>query len=421
MRTLNIVLATVASLGVAAAAQAQDNTRNNLQPGQQPQTQPQPVTPPPPTYVTPAPRSPMSGVPAGQPRPTSLPQVAPQVGVPTTSPGPATPIIPPSRGSGPVYTPPVTGNPVIGNGNADSTRSNLVRRLLDYKYGPGYSLVDGRVVGPMKPMMNGWGGGSTVGWGFGGPGVAVPVINPTDGAIRGLYNSSDYQIGFSLGNNYPLINYRPDLAYGKYPQRLYRSYFSAYEDWDRYNNQPCGYYTSPYMIVGSDQSYVVDPRLTATTDAAGVQIRELTPLEKAEIDLRTGDAADAVRQLKQHLKTDPDDAAVERLLAMALLDDRKVEQGVAVLAHAYLKQPRLANDAIDPSMLSGGEVRHRARFSAVMDYASRVKTGSAYLAASVLAQSEGRFEVAQKLLDKAVDAGLDKKIAEELKVAIANR
>lgn len=57
-------------------------------------------------------------------------------------------------------------------------------------------------------------------------------------------------------------------------------------------------YDNPYLIVGGDRSYVVDPRLTAQTDATGVAIRELTPLEKAEISLKTGDAGEAAKQLK---------------------------------------------------------------------------------------------------------------------------
>lgn len=50
-----------------------------------------------------------------------------------------------------------------------------------------------------------------------------------------------------------------------------------------------------------------------------------------------------------------------------------------------------------------------------------MKTGSSYFAASVLAQSEGRFDVAFKMLDRAIAAGLDKKVADEMKVGIANR
>lgn len=411
MRTLGI-FALGMGLAVAHAA-AQQST----DPNQQPQ-QPQPQQP---TYIYPTPRSPLGGVPSSAPRPTiiqgtpaALPQVTPPAGVPSqNTPVHRTPIIPPPQNQPVVLpNPPVT--PVPGSG-IDNTRSNLVRRLLDARYGPGYSIVDGRLVSDQKkPMMVGWPAGNNTGW-------VTPAVNPIDGTIRGLYTGNDFRLGFSLGNNFPSVNYRSDYSYGKYPSRLYRSYYSGYEDWDRLRNF-CGGYDNPYLVVGRDSgSYVVDPRLTVQADTSGTPIRELTPLEKAEFALKTGDASEATKQLKLHLRESPDDAGVERLLAIALIDDRKVDQGVAVLLHAYMKQPQLAVDAIEPRMLSGGELELRHRFSVVMDYANRVKTGAAYFAASVLAQSEGRFDVASKMLDKAIAMGLDKKVAEEMKVGIANR
>ncbi len=409
MRTLGVFgLATGLALSSASAQQATDP---NQQPAQQP------------GYIYPSPRSPLGGVPSSAPRPAvyqgtpaALPQVTPPVGVPSNNtPGRVIPIIPPPQQPTPVVVPTQPTTPIPGSG-IDNTRSNLVRRLLDARYGPGYSIVDGRLVRDQpKPMMTGWPANKPM-----DPVWAKAAVNPVDGTVRGLYNGNDFRLGFSLGNNFPTINYRSDYSYGKYPPRLYRSFYSAYEDWDRYRNS-CYCYDNPYLIVGGDRSYVVDPRLTAQTDAAGVAIRELTPLEKAEIALKTGDAGEAAKQLKLHLKESPDDAGVERLLAMALLDDRKVDQGVAVLLHAYTKQPQLASDALDPRILSGGELEHRHRFSLVMDYANRVKTGSSYFAASVLAQSEGRFDIASKMLDRAIAAGLDKKVADEMKVGIANR
>lgn len=117
--------------------------------------------------------------------------------------------------------------------SVDATRSNLVRRLLDARYGPGYSIVDGRLVQDQpKPMMAGW-----------------PANKPMDLCMgqgrgesrrwhraRAAPNGNDFRLGFSLGNNFPTINYRSDYSYGD-PPRLYRSFYSAYEDWDRYHRQ----------------------------------------------------------------------------------------------------------------------------------------------------------------------------------------
>ena len=415
MRTLGIFgLAAGLAFGLALAHAAAQQSTDPNQPPQQPQPQQ-------PTYIYPSPRSPLGGVPSSAPRPTTIqgtpaafPQVTPAAGVPSqNTPVHRTPIIPPPQNQPVVLpNPPVT--PLPGSG-IDNTRSNLVRRLLDARYGPGYSIVDGQLVSDQKkPIMVGWPAGNNTGW-------VTPAVNPIDGTIRALYTGNNFGLGFSLGNNFPTINYRSDYSYGKYPSRLYRSYYSGYEDWDRLRNS-CGGYDNPYLMVGRDcGSYVVDPRLTAQADTGGTPIRELSPLEKAEIAIKSGDASEASKQLKLHLRESPDDAGVERLLAIALIDDRKVDQGVAVLLHAYTKQPQLAVDALEPRTLSGGELELRHRFSVVMDYANRVKTGAAYFAASVLAQSEGRFDVAGKMLDKAIAMGLDKKVAEEMKVGIANR
>ena len=392
MRTLVVFGAAAGT--VVGFARAQQSTDPN---------QTQPVQP---QIIHTAPSKPLSGV------PSAAPQVSPPIGVPSRStPVPTTPIV---RTPGPVLTTPVPSVPVVTP--IDNTRSGLVRRMLDARYGPGYSLVDGQVVkdpAPMKPMTGGWPAGSSMPTTW-----AVPAYYPADGTIRGYYNNGrDFRLGFSIGNNFPVIQSGWDSSYGKYPARLYRSYYSPWEDWDRYRNNPCSY--NPYMIVGGDAAYVIDPRLTSA--APDMPVRELTPLEKAELALKGGDAADAVKQFKLHLRESPDDAGVERMLAIALIDDRKVDQGVAVLIHAYMKQPHLAQDALEPRTLSGGDLDHRHRFTQVMDYASRVKTGSSYFAAAVLAQSEGRFDTAKRMLERAIATGLDKKVAEEMKVALATR
>jgi hypothetical protein len=183
------------------------------------------------------------------------------------------------------------------------------------------------------------------------------------------------------------------------------------------------YYYDPYSMVGTQQNFIVDPRLLAPQPVqpqAQVPTHPPTPMEIAEYALRIGDTTEAAKQLKIHLKKNPDDAAAERMLAMALLDDRKVDKAVAVLLHAYTKQPTLARDPIDPHSLSGYELDHHQRFTRVMTYANRTKLGSAFLAASVLAQSEGRFDVSKKLLDRAIAEGIDKKVADEMTMALTN-
>ncbi|HVU62848.1 MAG TPA: hypothetical protein VHC70_02635, partial [Phycisphaerales bacterium] len=210
-------------------------------------------------------------------------------------------------------------------------------------------------------------------------------------------------------------------GYSLYP------YGSVYTSGWGYGYYGPSYYYDPYALVGAQQNFIVDPRLLTgqqpapAPSAQAVVTRPATPLEIGEYALRTGDAAEAIKQFKLHLKKNPDDASVERLMAMALLDDRKVEQAVAVLLHAYTKQPSLARDPIDPQSLSGYAMQEQQRFSRVMSYANRTKLGSAFFTACVLAQAEERFDVAKRLIDRATAEGLDKKVGDEMTMALTNR
>lgn len=146
--------------------------------------------------------------------------------------------------------------------------------------------------------------------------------------------------------------------------------------------------------------------------------RELTALEKADLTLQFGSPAQAADMFRAYLAKNPDDAPAMRSLAIALLDDRRVDQSIAMLAMAYQHRPQLAMSPIDPDFLSGDDTRHRARFNTIMAQANRTKTSSAFFAAAVIAQSEGRLNVAQRLLDRATAAGLDKTVAAEMKMVL---
>lgn len=177
------------------------------------------------------------------------------------------------------------------------------------------------------------------------------------------------------------------------------------------------------LIYGNYSSY--DPFVTNGVQPApspqqpAQPERELTPLEKADWTLQFGKPADAVDLYRAYLLKYPSDAPAMRSLSLALLDDRRVEQSIAMLMMAYQHRPQLASAPIEPDYLSGNDTTHRTRFTVVMNYANRTRTASAFFAAAVLAQSEGRDSVAQRLLDRATAAGLDKTVAEEMKLALA--
>ncbi|MBY0311365.1 MAG: tetratricopeptide repeat protein [Phycisphaerales bacterium] len=221
--------------------------------------------------------------------------------------------------------------------------------------------------------------------------------------ISGGVITDDFRDGFRLG-------VRAGYRYGRH-QSPYWYYTNGWY-WP-------GYWTS-YQTIGPERVYTPDPRLLASSGQPVQQPqRELTLVERAEWSLYTGDADRAVDRLEAHLAAEPDDAGAKRLLGVALLEQRKTEQAVAVVMQAYLDQPMLARTPIETEILAGGEMTHRARFTKVMAMANRTKTASAYFVACVLAQSEGRLDIAKKLLKKAEEAGLAKSVLDEMRLAIA--
>jgi hypothetical protein len=388
---------------------------------------PPPPPPPPPQVITPVRGKTGFGVPAALPGPIKGGfGVTPAIGVPQKHPTNIhnIPIItPPPAHSIPQAPAPNDGldgraslRRWINSGN-DGNIYVYDWRYMGYPNGYDGSVsipADRRYVGTWNPWgyNNGWG---------------VPVVDVSSGNVRGYYSGNNWGMAFQLGAGFPTVNYSSYSSLDKYPSRLYRSYYAPWKGNVGYSNGQIydqngaiyGYY-DPYLVVGADKSVIVDQRLLSPGPNAPA--REATALERAEYAMRTGNATEAVKQLKEHLKGAPDDAGVERLLAIALLDDRKTEQAIAVMLHAYTKQPQLARDPIDPYVVgNGADYDHHLRFTKVMEYANRVKTGSAYLAAAVLAQSEGRLDTAKKLLDKAAAEGVDKKVADELALALASK
>ena len=261
----------------------------------------------------------------------------------------------------------------------------------------------------------------TTPWGgFGFP--VATYVTGANGQVKGVIisNNNNFGLGFSLAGGFPVVGYGPNASPYKYPQGLNRSFAHPYTD-------ASGNWHNPYAVVGPDQTYVVDPMTTSAgapmvqSGDGSQQQRELTLLERADLTLHSGNAPAAIKLYRAYLDKYPDDAAASRSLAMALVDDHRIDQAVAVLALSYERQPRLAGTPIDPDTLSGSDMTHRRRFTAVMDYANRTKTASAYFAAAVLAQSEDRDGTAARLLDKAMQAGLNPRVGEEMKLALAVR
>lgn len=316
-----------------------------------------------PTSFRPAPSSPLQGVPAQMPGIRSF----------NTGGSWRTRLNSPPPRTGEVFVPRPIVRPI-----GDNTQSSLVRPIREVSGSNGVQVLQNSA-------------GLTTGGAVGAIGAGGVITD-------------DFRDGFRFGVRAGYLYGQNRSPYSYYPYGWY---------WP-------GYWNS-YQTVGPERVYTPDPRLLAPGGQAAPQQpeRELTLVERAEWSLYSGDAERAIDRLEAHLAAEPDDAGAKRLLGVALLEHRKPEQAVAVMMQAYLDQPMLARTPIETGILPGGEMTHRARFTKVMAMATRTKTSTNYFVACVLAQSEGRLDVAKKLLKKAEEAGLAKSVLDEMRLAIA--
>jgi tetratricopeptide (TPR) repeat protein len=153
--------------------------------------------------------------------------------------------------------------------------------------------------------------------------------------------------------------------------------------------------------------------LSAQAAQAAQPPREPTPLEKADALLLYGEPKASAEAYRKYLEDAPDDASAMRSLAIAMLQLRRFDEAVAVMAMAYDKQPRLARTPIDPAFF-GDAAGLRKSLNSAVNYANRVNSGSAWLLVAALMQAEGRDDVALRMAERARAAGLAEPVATQL-------
>lgn len=135
--------------------------------------------------------------------------------------------------------------------------------------------------------------------------------------------------------------------------------------------------------------------------------------ERAEEAYRAGRFDRAIELLRDHLKAEADDAAAARLLGLVLIDAGKPAEGADLIFQTYQAHPVLVRETLRAADLPGGRTRMAERRGRVLGLASRNTSPGPDFVAAVMAESEGRADVAAKLLDRAVRAGLSKPLTEE--------
>lgn len=191
--------------------------------------------------------------------------------------------------------------------------------------------------------------------------------------------------------------------------------------WHDYDSSPVGGYGIGYT----------DPRLlgpiaqhpTVTAPAAPTPGTEAPPEPPTSMELAlyavfTGDSAGAVKALREHLRDEPEDVRAMRLLAFALVETRKFDDAASVMNLAYRKDPQLAFEVLGAEAFGFGERRLRELANACVTAAHRAKSGPGWLLVAVAMQAEGRDDLAGRMLERAVKEGLNKEVADAMRVAL---
>jgi len=238
---------------------------------------------------------------------------------------------------------------------------------------------------------------------------------------QGTVDGDDISLKFHLGTDlHHLLPRRRVICYPYYPRYtgpLYPIYDypigPRYADY--YPGYPIDYRTS-----------YVDPRLSAPTPASpsvssAAPAQDAPPAEWARWQLMQGNLGEAIAELRRAIRDEPGDTASRRLLAIALMLDGRLADGVALLRSVYEEDPALAREAIDLAMFGPRPRKTLDRLVRRMAiFANARDSASAWLAEAVLMQAQGRDHHALRMLDKARAHGLDEDLVRVLERAMAS-
>lgn len=144
-----------------------------------------------------------------------------------------------------------------------------------------------------------------------------------------------------------------------------------------------------------------------------------TDLERAHIFLQDGDAPSAIAAFTLHLGSQPEDARAMRLLAAALLLDKRTDDGVAMMRSAYRAEPALARAPLRAEELGLREAGLRDLVIRAVMHANRLGSGSSWWTVTVLMQAQGKAEQARAMLDRAKTQGIDADLDAAMTAALA--
>lgn len=118
-----------------------------------------------------------------------------------------------------------------------------------------------------------------------------------------------------------------------------------------------------------------------------------------------------------HLDDYPEDWIVVREMAVALLEVGRFEDSINMMHEAYLHDPQMGIIPIQGELLGESSEPMRQMVVRAVRFAHKKPSAEAWLLVSVLMQSQGRFEPAERMLERAIELGLESEIADGLLVA----
>lgn len=245
-------------------------------------------------------------------------------------------------------------------------------------------------------------------------------------AAHGEFEDGDFSLRFHLGGGLPLHSDSLIFPYHSGLRLIYRSHWYYPADYGYPRGYSYGLPLYGYPLYGRyvDQfgaypvdyrTTYVDPRMTPQQGSPMPAIDAMEPATPAEWGrwfLARGDNAQAIARLSEAISADDADAGSQRALALALLREGRLAEGVAMMRSAYENDPSLARDPISADALGQrGERELALLVRRVALYANRVDSASAWLSEAVLMQAQGRDAHARRMIERALESGLDPAIA----------
>lgn len=141
----------------------------------------------------------------------------------------------------------------------------------------------------------------------------------------------------------------------------------------------------------------------------------LEPFDQAARFLNARQYAAAAKVYEGMLKADEQNIDARVWLGVALVLDKKLEDGAAQLVGAYRDDPSLANEPLDFAGLPGITADSlRSAQAALANRARLAKSADCYAAAAIFAQARAKGPEALEFVKKAREAGLEPVFAGEL-------